>query len=269
MQHARAIHLSHLGLCRLPDGTLNANKSLCSGGATSPETIDLHGRRKLVVCGAHLFGKDHNDPLFRAVKDIPWSTVVLVEASPPIASELNATASRSLTSVATGAVRVLNQGVCPPAVRGSLPFYSIQGYKAAGIPRWLTQIGSFNFSQVEKAFPSLTRKWVTMDRLRKIVRDSAVQVPCGPLDELLSQQDVLDTAVLQLDLEGIDCRVVAAQDWCILRPRLLIFEVKHGEPVELSAAYQKLAQNCSDGYHYERATPSGENAYHLLVKDGA
>ena len=37
-------------------------------------------RLSLVIVGAHYFGGDKNDPLYRQVKDVKWSQALLVEA---------------------------------------------------------------------------------------------------------------------------------------------------------------------------------------------
>ena len=71
---------------------------------------------------------------------------------------------------------------------------------------------------------SLERLWSNVDRS---------EVVCRPLvDELTRHTELasLRPSVMLIDVEGLDCRVVAANDWCV-EPlhglSLLIFEHKH------------------------------------------
>ena len=46
------------------------------------------GNLSIVVIGAHAFGGDVNDPLYNILRQHPWHSALLVEASPPIALAL-------------------------------------------------------------------------------------------------------------------------------------------------------------------------------------
>ena len=251
-----AIHLEQLGMCRSPDGQLSADRSVCKKVART--VIALASQPQLVVVGAHYFGFDHNDPLFYMVRNIPWSAAVLVEASPPIAARLAQLYSPSQTKkplpfATPSGVRVVNEGVCPADQSGSLPFYSLTSYPRG--PRWVSQMGSFNRSHVEKHLRPLVKPGWSMSKLQEAVSRNTVRVPCGPLPELLGRHGAPAPDVLMLDLEGLDCRVIAMQNWCALRPRLLIFESAHCEPEDLLAAKRSIARDCPDGRYY--ATSQG------------
>ena len=100
-------------------------------------------RGSLVVVGAHHFGSDYNDPLYAAVANIAWSSVLLVEASPLIAATLRTRVrERNPTPrVPPARVIVVNEGVCPSSSPASeLPFYTLDTRGLEGLPRWADQV---------------------------------------------------------------------------------------------------------------------------------
>mmetsp|Transcript_27322 Transcript_27322/g.69543 ORF Transcript_27322/g.69543 Transcript_27322/m.69543 type:complete len:278 (-) Transcript_27322:196-1029(-) len=197
----------------------------------------LRRNASLVVVGAHHFGLDENDPVYQAAKGVPWSDVLLVEASPVIAVQLQAQVeSRNPTPlVPHHRVRVVNQGVCPGEKDATLPFYTFRD--TAGLPFWATQIGSFSRSHVERHLKGLVSSQSSgynysvgeLDK-RIVIRS----VLCTSLLSLLRRQRIRRLAVLHIDAEGLDCDLVSSQvwssgEWCDedLRPTMLVFEYKH------------------------------------------
>ena len=100
----------------MPAVSMYAQRSVLTGGS-------------LVVIGAHHFGRDANDAIYKSVANVSWSSVLLVEASPIVAAELKTfVAERNPTpSVPHNKVKVVNAGVCPGGSDGTseqstLPF---------------------------------------------------------------------------------------------------------------------------------------------------
>ena len=202
-------------------------------------------RRSIVIVGAHHFGNDFNDPIYRSVRAKPWSQVLLIEASPMVARELNESITSGKGSVFSGVpaerMHVANVGVCPKSAADNMPFYTFTK-TGKEMPLWSTQIGSFHRGHLEKHFPMMGQspRW-----LNKHIRTDSVS--CGPLTDALRDFQIAPPAVLQLDIEGEDCKVVATQNWCddSLAPELLIFEVKHCSATSLAEAKKALLQPCS------------------------
>ena len=191
----------------------------------------------LVVIGAHHFGRDRNDPLYNFVKDVPWSQVLLVEAAPAIARHLSAmVASRNpMRRVPSERVRVANQGVCPlPDNATTTLYFHYLPDEAPGLPYWHSQIGAFNMKHVARHFKSLLRKQTpgsnyTEEVLRKMVLRE--QVMCTSLPTVLRMHGVGRIGALMIDTEGLDCPILASQNWsapalCEHNPELVLYETK-------------------------------------------
>ena len=204
----------------------------------------------LAVIGAHFFTGDRFDPVRAAVHNVRWSSVLLVEANPAIARHLNQSIHHAnpLPATAKGSVHVVNEGVCP-GLKASLPFYTLPPLKKT--PRWASQTGSFNRRTIGKSVEILSQmNGMSAATLDAAIDSRAQHVPCGSLEELLEREAGGMPSVLQIDIEGFDCRVVAAQNWCRLRPQLLVFESFHCEHEDEVAALKSLARDCGDGKHY-------------------
>lgn len=115
-------------------------------------------QRSFVAVGTHLFHRDDNDPLSRLMRELPWSAVLLIEASPWVASQLRkeVAAANPFAQVPLNRVFISNSGVCPAdmvaksAQNGSvaLPFYTLTA-TGRGLPAWSTQLGSYHKWGVE------------------------------------------------------------------------------------------------------------------------
>ena len=215
----------------------------------------------LIVVGAHHFGADYTDPIYSSVKSVAWSTVLLVEASPTIAAQLKRrVAARNPTPrVPWHKVRAINQGVCPGTAKRSLPFYGLDD--GHGLPRWASQAGSFNRTQMDKIVRhiSLTSNR-TAEQIERLVHTH--NVLCTSLLKLLERQGVQEPGLLLIDTEGLDCEILAAQDWsssewCTLLPRVIVFEFKHCTEEAYSRAIRALERSgqCMDADGKTKATP--------------
>lgn len=189
----------------------------------------------LVVIGAHYFGFDSNEPkkFFNHVTGLPWQQTILIEASPAIASKLaDMVAKRNPTPmVPPEQVRVLNEGVISGADHSGVPqsvdFFSLDDHELK-LPWWASQIGSFNKNHIRKHFPQFGR--YNVSTLEGHIKTTKVQAKL--LSEAIKGAGVGKVGVLIIDAEGLDCRIVASQDWgsddaCRWRPNLLYFERTH------------------------------------------
>ena len=204
----------------------------------------------LVVIGAHRFGDDVNDPLRKLVRGSAWGGVLLVEASPPIAEELRQAVSvrNPLPRVPSSKIVVSNVGIRDNkgAQNATRPFFTFTG-EGDGLPTWSTQIGSFNPVRFFRQMSGFARvgNWTREKIAAKVVRS---KVACRSIVDEISRHATLAQsrpAVMMIDVEGLDCRVVAAQDWCaepLNRLHLLVFEYKHCTEHAFRAAQQSLAR---------------------------
>lgn len=233
-------------------------------------------RGSLVVVGAHHFGSDYNDPLYAAVANIAWSSVLLVEASPLIAATLRTRVrERNPTPrVPPARVIVVNEGVCPSSSPASeLPFYTLDTRGLEGLPRWADQVSSFKYQHVQKHTSSMARKSnhsAAFLRTRIVTR----AVRCGPLLSLLEAHAIERVGALMIDTEGLDCQIVAAQAWtsprwCRLRPQgVLLYEKKHCDENSSKLALEALdhSRGCSaTGHAANDATKRAPHGYRRIA----
>ena len=219
-------------------------------------------QRSFVVVGAHLFHQDHNDPLSRLMRDLPWAAVLLIEANPSVAEKLGAAiaAHNPFSRTAKERVFVSNAGVCPTDMLSgqtevALPFHSLN-VSGRGLPLWATQAGSFHKPHMTWAAADLADKsngqWSRWRLARQLV---TTKVPCRALPEELRWWRRADAsgsratrlpppAVLLMDAEALDCRIVESHDFCAgaLRPELLVYEYAHCTKRAQAAARTRLGK---------------------------
>ena len=225
----------------------------------------------LVVIGAHLFGDDPNDPIYSSVVQLSWDSVLLVEANPKIADTLQSRviAQNPVPLAPHHNVHVVNQGVCPDNTKHLRPFYTLQ--ETRGLPFWASQIGSFNREQVEMPlgmFAGLSGHKHTIESLKN--RIAVQSVRCTSLLSLLQRRGISRVGVMLIDAEGLDCDIVAAQDWSSpewrgdLGPAVLVFEWKNCQPAAYARAMTNLQQH-QVGVGYRLVAETNENAYFSRV----
>ena len=246
-------------ISRLPNQQYNCScdpREQIMPGCTTPVCLrlrmkmnidaDLLASSSLVVIGAHHFGRDSNDPVYAAVATVAWSRVLLVEASPIVSAALRAQVVQANPTphVPPDQVSVVNAGICPLGAKdldaaGSntpRPFFSLPAM--AGLPHWVSQIGSFNVEHIESHLVPLV-SWqsagskLDVSTLRRSIR--ATNVSCGSLLRLLRLQSMPPIGLLVVDTEGLDCEILGSQDWsskewCKIGPTVLVFEWKHCVP---------------------------------------
>lgn len=217
-----------------------------------------------------MFHEDDNDPLQKFVRQMDWGAVLLVEASPRMADRLRRT-TRSpevFPRVPPSRIFVSNSGVCPPSMlrNGSdteLPFHSLSA-RGRGLPAWASQLSGFRKWHVLSRVPDLARAshggW-SERQLRSALRTDVV--PCRSLRDELRRWHVVSAdgtrrplpppAIIILDVEGLDCRVVESHDWCAsarrpgsgrrsFAPSVLVFEHVHCTDRARRAAAAQLAR---------------------------
>lgn len=227
----------------------------------------------LVVVGAHHFAADANDPLRRLVQGRRWGGALLVEASPPIAQELRQSiaARNPLPRAPSERVVVSNVGIRDSVRRGAAQnatrtFFTLTA-QGDGLPSYSTQIGSFNWprtQQLVSSWATAAGNWTYERLMARVVRS---EIMCRTLvDELRAHAALasLVPAVMLIDVEGLDCRVVAAQDWCsepLNRLQLLVFEWKHCTEAAFKRAQQSLAR--CPRYGAQHTFANRENVFYL------
>ena len=250
--------------------------AMCQAGkmwaCAPPATDDWHRQRSIlgdsipnpenstfVVVGAHHFGgkgEDNDSPFFlQLAARHRWGGVLLVEASPNIASELSqrlSKSSRPFVRTPLERIVVSNTGICPKSRIGQLPYYSISAPRGA-LPDWTDQIGSFNASHIRTFIPVIAKHMATnnptsggawsADRLERSIVTR--QVPCRTLQSELKRHDLPPPAVLLIDVEGMDCDIVAELDACKVRPWMLHFEHVHCSLSSRFRASQHIAKDYS------------------------
>lgn len=204
------------------------------------------------VVGAHLFGEDPNDPIYAAVAAHGWGAVYVAEPNPLIFDELAAFLARPGTFANVEATNVVaDRAAVAVGESSTLPFYvfvkeagdkisdSIYDTPPGQFPYWIDQISSLNRKHLSKHYErcctSLLSKAAFEARIRRV---DAVARPLDAEYESLEARRrnknalvattfrATKPAVVVIDTEGYDCRIVTAHaGWlAAARPALLVFE---------------------------------------------
>jgi len=253
----------------------------------------------LVVLGAHHFGQrtaprnEENDDLFvvQLAKKLVWRRILLVEASPLVAAELQRSLVENPDAYATPPERIVvrNVGICAEGAGTSvLPFYTLAARQRSldwRLPSFTDQFGSFRRVHVGKHLPDVVswmdRHWGKQHNWTVAALDAMVEqhdVQCRSLgDELTASLGRAPPAILMVDVEGSDCRIVAGLDLCRTHPWLVRYEHKHcaAQPdgsAWIERAHATMARGCADAnVAYGRPlvwggkTFSGDDTYFLRV----
>ena len=232
-----------------------------------------------VVAGAHSFGvdKEVNDPpwLVHLAKTHPWHSLLLVEASPLLAAQLETLVRKRTPFHKQSRVIVSNAAICPKRLSGQvLPFYTVAAKLITGddrLPGFVDQFGTFERARVEKLLPGILRhleglrltslrdhrpfsgiNW-TLESLNQTVR--AHPVPCRTLGDEVRRHNLPPVSVTLIDIEGLDCEVVAEMDGCDLAPHFLQFEqtwcTKPAVKVATSSVRMRTCGSVTLGYGEE------------------
>lgn len=228
-----------------------------------------------VVVGAHLFAADALDPVAALLAPHAWGGALLIEASPLTAQRLRRQMNLSTHSPlpkASMPPTVANVGICPDDFDGGLNrtsrFHTLTA-SGDGLPPWTSQVSSFSRRGVTSLFSFLSRQSVkhgtgswTVKRLDASVQTSEVEC-VGLTTALRRHPSIPPPLVLTIDTEGLDCRIVASEDWCApwLRPRLLVFEFSHCTTNAFRRAQARL--RACEGFAGGPAFADKENIYYL------
>lgn len=208
------------------------------------ETAD----RSYVVIGAHYFGYDRNDPLFRLVKHQAWGGLGLVEASPSISRELK---SRVQAKKPMTVDKIIVDEACVAPVAGEKPFFVLNVSEAElvanKLPFWTNQINSLSRAHIEKQLGRLVRgsDWTVYELGLRITQ---VPVVCRTLQAELDFLQLPPSAIILVDIEGADCALVQASAMHIIRAltataqrSLFVYEKVHCSASAKALADQALA----------------------------
>ena len=259
-QRCRILVCSGMSSWQPPVSSANGSTAAAALRAAVSRITHPH-ERLLVIVGAHHFGADANDPIHSIVGKVPWGGALLIEASPVIARELSQSIAtlNPLPRVPSKRVIVSNVGIRDdelPPEPGRRPFhrtfYTMTAH-GGGLPGWSTQIGSFNREQVtnvvlKKLHPQQLARggnWTAQQLSESILADVVLSRTLAQELRAHAALRALRPAVLLVDTEGLDCRIVAAQDWC--RPpldelALLVWEHKHCKVAEYTRARAALGR---------------------------
>lgn len=223
------------------------------------QNVPRKGEKAVLVIGAHEFGQDPNDPTFRLVAGYPWAAVYAVEPNPPIYEKLAKALIEGLPHVAPERVVADRAAVLADAktVETTLSFYCFRpteaDVKAKRFPFWIDQTSSLDRAHVVKHYDygPIVHKVISRDEYEK--RIERINVIARSLtDEYVVLERIrasrngtfvpAEPAVIQIDAEGFDCRIVAANaPWLArARPALLVFEHKHCIQGEVSKVLSAL-----------------------------
>jgi FkbM family methyltransferase len=138
---------------------------------------------------------------------------------------------------------IIFENVAIASAEGTRAFYTVEP-DAADRHSWIDQLGSFNRDVI------LTHE-SQIDGLRSRIRTS--DVVCVPLGKICARHNVSHIDLLHVDTEGADLEVLGSLDWNLLRPDLVLFEHKHLNPRDRSAAEEILL-----GLSYELYSQNGD-----------
>lgn len=203
------------------------------------------GKSAVIQIGAHT-GFEKNDPLWKLLLNTfqgaseraqKW-TWLMVEPVPTNIDALKKNVKR-MNLPNGGRVIICQAAVSTTALSGdgpqALTFYSISdaidpktGYDRITqkkLPSWVTQIGSFDRKHILRHSKTWRRKGLNVNKYIKPIR-----VRVKTIESILieNQVNVRDVAVILLDTEGYDCRILLSQNFDSngLRPKILVYEYK-------------------------------------------
>lgn len=175
-----------------------------------------------------------NDPVHRFVKEHGWRGV-LVEPLPKNFARLQK------TYAGVDCVHLVNAAIAPKP--GTLKLYYLDRPDLKGS----AQLTSFSREHIIK------HKHIEFAESE--IRE--IDVPCISVAELVKTHSFEDFDFLQIDTEGMDCKLINTLDFNLLKPKVINFEFIHSPEHEVNATILKLRQA---GYQF--MVP---NTYDLLA----
>ena len=230
---------------------------------------------------AHMSCSFESTELLRLPASEPFSGCcgAPIHGAPTVPGSLGTSSS---SSVPHNKVKVVNAGVCPGGSDGTseqstLPFHTLK--YADGLAWWQGQIGSFNKQHLYNHFKPLLKSakpknrytWANLEALL-----TETPVACYTLLGLLRAHGIAKVGMLLLDTEGLDCGILANQEWgsdewCDRRPTGIVFEFRHCPKEALANASTALSERSgkcrhAGKEHYKRVAANSENEFWALER---
>jgi FkbM family methyltransferase len=171
---------------------------------------------------------DQLDPLKDAISSKNWKGI-LVEPVPYVFAKLQQRHG--------GNPRLILENIAISKQAGVMPFYHLRNAEEQNLekpPRWYDALGSFSLDVVlkhEDLIPDL----------RERVTQSNVNVTT--FDELCRKNNVQQLDLIHIDTEGHDFEILKTIDLPRYRPKLVIYEHHHLNPVDRAAAQAYLRKS--------------------------
>lgn len=168
---------------------------------------------------------DQLDPLKDAIRTKNWKGI-MVEPVPYVFEKLKLRHGNN--------PRLTLENIAISRQAGVMPFYHLRNAEEQGLekpPRWYDALGSFSKEVVlkhEDLIPDL----------RERLTESNVNVTT--FDELCSRNNVKQVDLIHIDTEGHDFEILKTIDLPRYRPKLVIYEHHHLNPVDRAAAQDYL-----------------------------
>ncbi|TXI84644.1 MAG: FkbM family methyltransferase [Cupriavidus sp.] len=168
---------------------------------------------------------DQLDPLKDAIRTRNWRGI-MVEPVPYVFEKLKLRHG--------GNPRLTLENIAISKQAGVMPFYHLRNAEEQGLekpPRWYDALGSFSKDVVlkhEDLIPDL----------RERLTESNVNVTT--FDELCSRNNVKQVDLIHIDTEGHDFEILKTIDLPRYRPKVVIYEHHHLNPVDRAAAQDYL-----------------------------
>jgi len=171
---------------------------------------------------------DQLDPLKEAIRDKNWKGI-MVEPVPYVFEKLKLRHGNN--------PRLTLENIALSKQAGVMPFYHLRNAEEQDLekpPRWYDALGSFSLEVVlkhEDLIPDL----------RERLMESNVNVTT--FDALCSKNHVQQVDLIHIDTEGHDFEILKTIDLPRYRPKLVIYEHHHLNPVDRAAAQEYLRKN--------------------------
>lgn len=191
-----------------------------------PEFAKLYPNAFFIQIGSN--DGDQLDPLKDAIRTKNWKGI-MVEPVPYVFEKLKQHHGNN--------PRLILENIAISKQAGVMPFYHLRNAEEQDLkkpPRWYDALGSFSLDVVlkhENLIPDI----------RERVMESNVNVTT--FDELCRKNNVQQVDLIHIDTEGHDFEILKSIDLGRYRPKVVIYEHHHLNPVDRAAAQEYLRKN--------------------------